>query len=64
MDYQRLTDANKMGEGDIPDGYNGQTAHVSYHLVDGSLWVKAACGCFRAPASAQPQGLMLKDGTR
>lgn len=54
MEYAKLTDENKVDEGDIPDGYNGKTAHVSYHLIDGIVWVKAACGCFMDPRIAQP----------
>lgn len=51
MRYDDLNDGNKIGEKEIPDGYTGKTAKVSIHMVDGTPWYKAACGCFRAPES-------------
>lgn len=47
MNYETLNEGNKVGEDNIKDGYNGDIAHVSYHLVDGIVWVKAYCGFFR-----------------
>jgi len=49
MDYNRLTNANRLGDTIIDDGYNGAKLKVSLHWIDDTLWIKTVCGCFRAP---------------
>jgi len=50
MNILRLDDTNKIGEGVVPNGFNGHTTTVSIHdlLIDG-IWVRSAWGCYRFP---------------
>jgi hypothetical protein len=56
MRYDDLSEITKIGEKVIPDGYAGKTAKIAVHLVDGQIWYKAYCGCWRGLPVASLQG--------
>lgn len=55
MNYQSLTPSNKIADIRRADGYNGSTVDVSVHLVNGTYYHKAPCGCFPVASPFEAQ---------